>query len=113
MAATLSTAAAGFRTFLHIVEPLAALRALRAHLRANSTAALVELGPKFHEERTRAANLGAGQHEPRMPWLDVLTAHVEAVLRERRQAHSVTCQAIIYAAPHLLVHRVHDLLHCC
>ena len=112
-AATLGTAAAGFRAFLHIVEPLAALRALRAHLRANSTGALVELGPKFHEERTRAANLGAGQHEPRVPRLDVLTAHVEAVLRERRQAHAVTSQAVVYAAPHLLVHRVHDLLHCC
>jgi hypothetical protein len=112
-AATLGTAAAGFRAFLHIVEPLAALRALRAHLRANSAGALMKLGPKFHEERTRAANLGACQHEPRVPWLDVFTAHVEAVLRERRQAHTVTRQAVVYAAPHLLVHRVHDLLHYC
>jgi hypothetical protein len=112
-AATLGTAAAGFRAFLHIVEPLAALRALRAHLRADSTGALVELGAKFHEERTRAANLGAGQHEPRVPWLDVLTAQVEAVLRERRQADAMTSQAVVYAAPHLLVHRVHDILHCC
>jgi hypothetical protein len=83
-AATLGAATAAFRAFLHIVEPLAALRALRAHLCANSTGALVELGPKFHEERTRAANLGAGQHEPRVPWLDVLTTDVEAVLGVRR-----------------------------
>ena len=70
----------------------------------------MELGPQFHEERTRAANLGAGQHEPRVPGLYVLTAHVEAVLRERRQADAVTSQAVVYAAPHLFVHRVHDLV---
>ena len=111
-AATLGTAAAGFRTFLHIVEPLAALRALRAHLCADSTGALVELGPKFHEERARAANLGAGQHEPRVPWLYVLTPTSRQCC-ESVVGNAVTSQAVVYAAPHLLVHRVHDLLHGC
>jgi hypothetical protein len=70
----------------------------------------VEFGAEFHEVRARAADLGAGEHQPHVPRLDVLAAHVEAMLRGRRQADAVAMEALVDAAPHLLVHRMHGAL---
>src|SRR3954468_24025385 len=92
-AAALGAAAASLDAFLHLAHLLAALRALFANLGPDRARALVELGPELHEVGAGPADLGAGQHQPEVPWLDVPAAHVQAVLRGLGHAHAVTVQA--------------------
>jgi hypothetical protein len=69
----------------------------------------MKLGAKLHEKGRGSANLGAGEHEPEVPWLDMPTAYVKAVLRGHCQTGAVACEALLDASPHFLIHRVHRL----
>ena len=74
---------------------------------------IAELGAELDEESARAAEFGAGEHEPRVPRFDVRPAHIQAVLREGREADAVAIEACIHRTSHLLVHRSHDYSPCC
>jgi hypothetical protein len=64
---------------VHVADPFAVLCALFANLRAFATGVLVMRRTEQHEMRGRSANFRAGHHQAKVCWLEMFTAHFEAV----------------------------------
>jgi hypothetical protein len=96
-AAALGAVAARLHAFLHAADLLAALRAFLTDLRALAAGVLVVVRADQHEVGRRLADLGAGHHNPEVPWFDVLATLLQAVVHRRPEANAVAAQAFLDA----------------
>lgn len=98
--AAFGASAASIDAFLHVADLLAAPGAFLADFGADCARALVKISAHQHEVRRGLADLGAGNHEPEMPWLNVLAACLQAMVHGHAEASAVAAQAFIDAALH-------------
>jgi hypothetical protein len=92
---------AGRNALVHVADTPAIVSALRADFAAFPASMLVMRRPDQHEMRGCPAHFRAGHHQPEMIWLDVLAAHLEAMVHCHAGAGSITGQARFDAANHV------------
>ncbi|EGE56223.1 hypothetical protein RHECNPAF_730022 [Rhizobium etli CNPAF512] len=107
--AAFSAAPAGIDTRLHIAHSFAVGRALRANLGAFTAGMFMVIGADQHEMRGRAANLGAGHHQPEMRRLRMLSTCFETVAHCRAKTNAIATQAVVDAFLHYRIHLMHVL----
>ncbi len=101
--ARLRAALAGFLALAHAVQARAAFRACPAYFRAGRADSAVLLNADQHRVRSRAANLGAREHQAKMPWLDMSAACFQTMLRGCLKTAPIAVQATARARLDILV----------
>ena len=87
-------------TLVHTVESSAALRARLTNIGARCTDAAVQVEIGQHGVCRRATQLGAPDHESKVPRLDVTPARFETVIHRIAPADLVALQTITDALLH-------------
>jgi hypothetical protein len=99
LAATFCAGTAGGHAGVHVAETLAIVGAFGTDLRAQGAKAMMMTAADEHHRARRAAQLGAGLHQPNVFRLDMPATHVQAMLHQSLRTGGIACEAMIGASP--------------